>query len=85
MADEKRKSYIKKKITRNLNTAQFEQLEVSCEFQEDVEWSNIAERQDKSDKITKLLIIDFQQTLDQVLQELELHEKRATLKRMKQR
>jgi hypothetical protein len=72
---ELRKSIIKKRIRRNINTAQFEQLEISCEFEEEVEWESIDQRQAKSEKITNLLIMDFQRTLTKAMEELGLNRK----------
>ena len=79
MKDQTRKSHIRKTITRKLSTAKFESLDLTVEFEEEVEWNTIQERQEKSDKITKLLLNDFKQTRNAVLDALGLTEKKASV------
>ena len=76
MAD-KRKSIIKKGVRRELNTSKFFMLHVFCEYEEEVDWESIEERQDKSDKITKLLLLDFEKTLATSLNRLGLKDNSA--------
>jgi len=78
-----KKSVIHKRISRKIQTATFENIEISCEFQEEVTWNDLKERQMKSEKITKLLITDFNRTLAQVMDELNLHRVGATIDRIK--
>ena len=77
---EKKKSVIKKKISRDINIGRFHQLEITCEFEEEVEWGDIKERQEKSEKITNLLIVDFMRTLSRVMDELQVDRKVAFVK-----
>tara|TARA_Y100000034_G_C6679357_1_gene298573 strand:+ start:261 stop:512 length:252 start_codon:yes stop_codon:yes gene_type:complete len=75
-----KKSVIHKRISRKINTAPYENIEVSCEFQEEITWNDLKERQMKSEKITKLLITDFNRTLAQVMDELNLQRKGAVVR-----
>ena len=79
MAD-KRKSKIKKSVKRIYNVAQYESLELVVEYEEDVEWANIEERQSKSDAVAKLLINDFKKTRLQLFKELNASEKKVYFK-----
>jgi hypothetical protein len=76
-----RKSIIKKAIARKLATAQFESVDIFLEIQEEVEWSSAEERMKKTDKITKVLLIDFQNTMIKVAEELNIDPKLATVKK----
>lgn len=62
----KRKSKISKSISRKVQTATFENLQVFVSYEEEVEWSDIKERAKKSEGITKLLIGDFNKTMKSV-------------------
>ena len=79
-----KKSIIKKRISRKIQTQTYENLEIHCEFEEEVEWDTIAERREKSQKISNLLMLDFKQTMKTALEELELHRKNATVTTKKQ-
>ena len=79
MSEQTRKSIIHKTITRKLSTAKFESLDLTVEFEEEVEWNSIKERQEKSDKITKLLLVDYTKTRNAVLDVLGLTEKKASV------
>ena len=72
-----KKSVIKKSITRKISTAPYETLDVHVEIQEEVEWEKMEERMKKTDAISKILIIDFVKTLNQVSEELNLNKKIA--------
>tara|TARA_Y100000310_G_scaffold336374_1_gene420710 strand:- start:4866 stop:5108 length:243 start_codon:yes stop_codon:yes gene_type:complete len=74
MTEEKpeRKSIITKRIGRKVQTALYENLVLECEFTEEITWGDLAERKEKSEKITKLLILDFQRTLQKTMDELQL-------------
>jgi len=77
---EKRKSKVEKSIKRIYNVAQYESLEVVVHYEEEIEWEDVAERQKKSDNISKLLLEDFKKTRLQVFQELNESEKKAYFK-----
>jgi len=77
---EKRKSKISKSIKRIYNVAQYESLELVVHYEEEVEWSDLAERQKKSDNISKLLVNDFKKTRLDVFNELNTSEKKAYFK-----
>mgnify|MGYP001085891919 CR=1 FL=1 len=74
MTEEKseRKSIITKRIGRKIQTALYENLVIECEFTEEITWQDMTERQEKSEKITKLLILDFQRTLQKTMDVLQL-------------
>jgi|ETNvirnome_2_130_1030620.scaffolds.fasta_scaffold19959_2 hypothetical protein len=77
---EKRKSGISKSIKRIYNVAQYESLEVIVHYEDEIEWENVAERQKKSDAISKLLLNDFKKTTLEVFKQLNESEKKAFFK-----
>jgi len=72
-----KKSIIKKSITRKVSTAPYETLDVHVEIVEEVEWEKMDERMKKTETISKILIIDFVKTLNQVAEELNVNKKVA--------
>lgn len=72
-----RTGLIRKSIRRTLNTAQFETLVIEDYIEEKIEWRDLAERQTKENNWTTILITQFKQTHDRVLNELGLSEKKA--------
>ena len=72
-----KKSIIKKSITRKICTAPYETLDVHVEIEEEVEWEKMDERMKKTDAISKILLIDFAKTLNQVSEELKIDKKVA--------
>ena len=78
MAEEKRISCISKSICRKFNTDKYENLDISVSFEENIEWSDLKERNKKSENITKLLLADYEKTKDQVFEELGLKNVKAT-------
>lgn len=79
MAEEKRVTHVRKHIGRKIQTKQFESAEIYVEAEDTIEWTDVKDRQAKMDKITKLLILDFQRTMDDVTKELGLKENKATI------
>jgi len=75
----KKKSIIKKSITRKLSTAQYETLDIHVEVEEEVEWETMEERMKKSENISKILVIDFVSTLTKSLEQMNLSKKLATI------
>jgi heterodisulfide reductase subunit B len=55
MANEKRKSYIEKKLELVVNVGNYESLRVSTTFGENIEWLDAEERQKKLDALTRSL------------------------------
>jgi len=76
---EKRKSVIRKKIGRKIQTKQFESLEVYVDIEEEIEWGDIKERDKKTKAINKILINDYKDTLKTILKELKLEKNKATV------
>lgn len=74
-----KKSIIKKSISRKICTAPYETLDVHVEIVEEVEWDKMDERMKKTDAISKILLIDFVKTLNQVTEELNLNKKIASV------
>ena len=74
-----KKSIIKKSITRKISTAPYETLDVHVEVVEEVEWEKMDERMKKTDAISKILLIDFAKTLNQVAEELGVNKKVAQI------
>ena len=79
-AKKTRKSKIIRGIKRTLSTAQFETLVIEIGFEEEIEWSTPSERQKKIDNWNTLLIRDFKQSSDRILQELGITHKKAYFK-----
>ena len=67
------KSIIKKGIIRKIRTADFEQLDVILDIEEEIEWENIEERKEKTKEITEKLIDDFRETYNRVNEELKIN------------
>lgn len=74
-----KKSIIKKSITRKISTAPYETLDVHIEIEEEVTWEKMDERMKKTDAVSKILLIDFVKTLNQVTDELKVNKKVATI------
>ena len=79
-AKKTRKSKIIRGIKRTLSTAQYETLVIEIGFEEEIEWSTPSERQKKIDNWNTLLIKDFKQSSDRILQELGITHKKAYFK-----
>lgn len=60
-------SKIKIGIVRKIRTADFEQLDVSAEIEEEIEWENEAQRKQQYDAVNLHLIDDFTKTYNSVL------------------
>ena len=73
-----RTSTIRKSIRRTLSTAQFETIVIEDSIEETITWNSLEERQTKEDNWTTVLITQFKQTHDKVLEELNLSEKKAS-------
>jgi hypothetical protein len=83
MAEEAKKvrsSKITRGIKRTLSTAQFETLVIEIGFEEEIEWSTPSERQRKINNWNTILIKDFQESSDRILQELGITHKKAYFK-----
>ncbi len=76
---EKRKSVIRKKIGRKIQTKQYESLEVYVDIEETIEWTTMKERIEKTNGINKLVIADYKNTLLTVLKELKLSQNKANV------
>lgn len=75
-----RKSKLVRGIRRTLSTAQFETLVIEVGIEEEIEWKTLNERQKKIDNWNTLLIKDFQQSSDRILEGLGLTHKKAYFK-----
>jgi hypothetical protein len=62
----KRKSKITKSVSRKMQTTTYENVQVHVSYEEEVEWTDLAERAKKSEGITAILMRDFNKTLDAV-------------------
>lgn len=56
---DKRKTVTRRRISRKIQPAQFESLEISVEVEDEFEWSTFQERDDKLSKHTKMVLDDF--------------------------
>jgi len=82
-ADEKiklRKSIIRKGIQRTLSTAKYESIVIHDEIEEEIEWSSLEERQKKIKNWETILVQNFKQSQDRILDELGLSQKKAFFK-----
>ena len=61
------KSIIKKSISRGIQTKKFEQVTISVDIEEEVEWNTDQERDDGAKKVTDLLMKDFKNTYNEVV------------------
>jgi hypothetical protein len=68
-------------ITRTLNTAQYENLQISLHTEDEIKWSDIETRKKKIDGLTKLLTDKFAATQSTILSELGVSEKAAWFKK----
>jgi len=82
--NEPRKSRISKKISRtffnkSINIPLYESVVVEVNFDEEVEWSSLEERQRKSDNITKLLKEDFNKTTKELFSKITYQESESPI------
>ena len=63
-------SKIKLGVVRKIRTADFEQLDVSVEIEEEIKWENEEERKEKTDNVNNHLKEDFQKTYNSVVESI---------------
>jgi hypothetical protein len=80
MPEQKRQSKIRKMIQRTISTAKFEGIVIADEIEETIEWSTLEERQEKIKNWEAILIDEFRQSHDHILEELGLSQKKAYFK-----
>ena len=73
-----KKSIVKKSICRKIQTKKFEQVDINLEILEEIEWKTAQERMKKTDQVTQILLLDFVQTYNKVLGELNVDRQLAT-------
>jgi len=78
--EKKRRSIIKKAIRRTISTAAYETLVIEDGFEEEIEWSSLAERSKKIDNWTTVLLTQYKQSHDRILTELGFEHKKAFFK-----
>lgn len=64
------KTRIKKGVVRKIKTADFEQLDIIVEIEEDIEYQNDAERLAATKKVSERLLEDFTATYNEIVQRL---------------
>jgi hypothetical protein len=64
-----------KRIGRKIQPKQFESLEVTCEYEDVVTWSDMDERQKKLEMLTQLAMIDFERSMSAVCEGLGVEHK----------
>jgi len=74
------KSKIRKSIIRKIRTADFEQLDVIVDIEEEIEWDKLEQRKAKTEKITKMLIDDLKYTYNEVCKEIKVDRCIGTVK-----
>ena len=72
-----RKSRITKTIQRLLSTAKFENITITEQIEEEIEWKTLEERSKKIDNWNTILLSQYKETEEAVLNELGLEIKKA--------
>lgn len=67
-----RTTFCRKKISRTLKTAEYFSLTIGEETEDEIEWTNLDERDKKLHNLSKCAIRNFKRTHDEVLEELGL-------------
>ncbi len=75
-----RRGRIQRQIQRTLNTAKFESIVITVGFDEEIEWSTLEERDRKVKNWETVLLKDFKESHDRILDELNLSHKKAYFK-----
>jgi len=78
MAEEKRKSFVEKKLEFLINVDNYETLRVGTTFGETIEWSTPEERQKKLDAITKSLASEVAKDAQEIMKSYGLKRKSTT-------
>ncbi len=76
-SSEPRKTTVKVGVTRLLNTAQYENVQVVLETTDEITWTSLEDRAQKTANLVTLLNQQFVKTQTQVLSDLGCQEKRA--------
>lgn len=71
------KIFIRKSISRKLNTAQYENINISCELEAECEVGDEKELSKAQSEITRKILNDYKNTEREVMKELGLEEKKA--------
>lgn len=79
MSDQYRKTVVTKSISRKIQTAKYENIQISVNIQEEIEWNSMDEKMKKHEAVTKILIKDYENTESKVLKELDLAYKPASI------
>jgi len=75
------KTIVKKSISRKIRTADFESIDIFVEMQEEIEWSDVKEKMDKTKNVSNTLVLDFMSTLEKTMAELKLNKQIAVIKK----
>ena len=77
---EPRKTTVTVGVSRLLNTAQYENIQVTLNLTDEITWSTPAEREQKIANLTTRLTAQYANTQKQVLNDIGVEEKRAWIK-----
>ena len=80
----KKKTIVSRRISRKIQTKQYESAEITIECQDEIEWTSVEDRQSKLRKVTQLAILDFQETYVSVCEALGIEKKTAFIQSDKQ-
>ncbi len=72
-----RVSVIRKTISRTLTTAKYESIKIEDSIEETVEWSDLEERDRKIKNWETIMLQQYKQSHDRILEELNLSHKKA--------
>jgi hypothetical protein len=76
---DKRKSIIKKRMSRTFNIGDYNSLVVDVSFEDEVEWETLEERNKKSENMTKLLLLDLSSSSKYAFARLGIGEHKCTV------
>ncbi|MFW6015242.1 MAG: hypothetical protein ACOCRK_02245 [bacterium] len=79
--NKKRKSKIRKSISRLISTGEFENVHITVDIEEEIEWQNVNERMEKTQNINKILVTDMINTIKTTLKDLKLNKKISNIKK----
>jgi len=80
MGEKIKKSKIRKSITRKISTKEYESLDITVDIEEEIEWKKPKERGEKTENISKVLLLDFANTFNAVTKQLGLKKRIGTVK-----
>lgn len=69
------KTQCRKRIGRKIQPKRFESLEISCEYEDEIEWKTPAERQKLLDQLTEKALEDYEKSFNAICEQLGVEDK----------